>query len=152
TASAGHDYLRRRTRSGGLFWVPTIDSGGRAAMPSDRNDLPLGARRAMDLAQTDPQLRELIPDPEVQAALRMPGASHVEVVAAALDGYAKRPAIGTRAYEVELDRETGRRQRRYLPRFETVTYGDLHDRIKSVATAWRRHEAHRVDPGDFVCI
>src|SRR5437899_1219869 len=121
-------------------------------MTLNADESPPGARRVLDLAENDPQLRELIPDPEVQAALRRPGLSHARVIATALGGYAKRPALGERAYEIELDQQTGRRRRKYLPRFDTVTYYELENRIKSLANTWRHHEKHRVHPGDFVCI
>jgi fatty acid CoA ligase FadD9 len=114
--------------------------------------LPRYARRILESTKTDLQLQELVPDPEVEAALRQPGLSYDHVIATALDGYAKRPALGERAYEVGLDRETGRHRREYLPRFDTITYYELHNRIKGLANTWRHHEQHRVDPGDFVCI
>ncbi len=38
------------------------------------------------------------------------------------------------------------------PHFRTVTYYELHNRIKGLANAWRHHPHHRVDEGDFVCI
>ena len=115
-------------------------------------DMPAHSKRVLELAKSDPQLRELIPDPEVQAALRQPGLSYQEVIATALDGYASRRSVAERAYEVELDQETGRRRRKYLPRFDPITCSEFHTRIKRLATTWRHHPHHRVDPGDFVCI
>src|SRR6266540_4995398 len=47
---------------------------------------------------------------------------------------------------------TGRHQRKHPPRFQTITYYELHSRIKGLANTWRHHEQHHVAPGDFVCI
>jgi fatty acid CoA ligase FadD9 len=93
-----------------------------------------------------------MPDPAVEAALKQPGLSYEQVIATVLDGYAGRPALGEREYEIVLDPSTGRHNREYLPRFHTITYYELHNRIKGLASTWRHHEQHRVAPGDFVCI
>jgi fatty acid CoA ligase FadD9 len=116
------------------------------------NELPLAARRALEIAKTDPQLRALTPDPEVGIAVGQPGLSYQQVISTVLDGYTERPALGQRAYLAERDRDTDRHVRTYLPRFDTISYGELHDRVKRLAAAWRHDERYRVDPGDFVCI
>jgi fatty acid CoA ligase FadD9 len=109
-------------------------------MAVDRSGLPRYARRVREWVETDPQLQELVPDPQVEAALRAPGLPYDRVVATVLDGYAQRPALGVRAYEVVLDRESGRRHREYLPRFETISYYEFHNRIKGLANTWRHHD------------
>src|SRR5262249_4675448 len=78
--------------------------------------------------------------------------SYQQVVTTVFSGYAARPALGERAYDVGADPETGRTRRDYLPRFDTITYGELHGRVKRLAATWRHDEHHRVDPGDFVAI
>src|SRR5574337_615409 len=75
-----------------------------------------------------------------------------QVIDTALAGYAPRQALGERAYKVAVDPTTGGREREFLPRFDTITYLELQNRIKGLANSWRDHEQHRVDPGDFVCI
>jgi fatty acid CoA ligase FadD9 len=116
------------------------------------NEFLSAGQRALELAQTDPQLQALMPDPEVGAAVRRPGLSYQQVIGTVLDGYAARPSLGERAYDVGCDPETGRTRRDYVPRFDTITYGELRDRVKLLAATWRRHEQHRVQPGDFVCV
>ena len=116
------------------------------------NELPLAARRALEIAKTDPQLGALTPDAEVGAAARQPGLSYQQVISTVLDGYAGRPALGERAYLVDRDADTGRNVRAYLPRFDTITYRELHDRVKRLAATWRHDQQHRVEPGEFVCI
>src|SRR5215210_1208129 len=111
-------------------------------MTVNRSDLPRYARRLLEMADNDPQLQELIPDPEVEAVLKQPGLSYDGHIATVFDGYAKRPALGERAYEIGLDRETGRHQREYLPRYDTITYYELHNRIKGLANTWRHHDQH----------
>ncbi|MEI7548780.1 MAG: AMP-binding protein, partial [Actinomycetota bacterium] len=68
-----------------------------------------------------------------------------------LDGYAKRAALGERAYEVTRDGTTGRSRREFLSRFDTITYDELHSRVKGIANAWRAG-AYRVGSGEFVCV
>ncbi|MRH89474.1 AMP-binding protein [Nocardia sp. SYP-A9097] len=52
-----------------------------------------------------------------------------------LDRYSERPALGERAYEVITD-AAGRRTRRRVGRFETITYGELSERVGAVRAAW----------------
>jgi fatty acid CoA ligase FadD9 len=126
--------------------------GRKVPMTVNRDDLPAYGRRVLELADDDPQLQELIPDPEVEAAIRQPRLSYDRLIATVLDGYAKRPALGERAYEVRLEQDSGRHRREYVPRFDTVTYYELHNRIKGLANTWRHHDQHRVNPGEFVAI
>src|SRR5271154_6406052 len=99
-------------------------------MTSTSDSTPFRNRDVLAMARTDPQLNELIPDPAVTAAISESSLSYAQVIATALNGYAKRPAMGQRAYEVVFDPSTDRRQRKYLPRFETITYDELHNRVK----------------------
>ncbi len=121
-------------------------------MATRSEDVPLDAQRLLELASKDPQLQELMPDPAVAAAIQQPGLPLEKVISTVLDGYAGRPALGEREYQIVLDGSTGRRVREYQPRFATITYYELHNRVKRLAGAWRYHEQHRVAPGEFVCI
>ena len=121
-------------------------------MTTSPDPLPRYARRIQELIPKDPQLQALSPDPVVLEAVGRSGLSFQELIATALDGYADRPALGEREFEVVVDPSTGRRSRRFLPRFGTITYYELHNRVKDLANAWRHNEVHRVDVGDFVCI
>src|SRR3954470_3680372 len=114
--------------------------------------VPRYAQRIFELAGHDPQLQELMPDAAVLGAITQPGLSLQQVIERALDGYAERRALGQREYQVVVDPSSARRARQYVPRFRTITYYELHSRVKCLATAWRHEEHHRVEPGDFVCI
>ncbi|MCL2535388.1 MAG: thioester reductase domain-containing protein [Nocardiaceae bacterium] len=105
--------------------------------------------RVRDLYATDPQFRAAAPSPEVTAAAHRPGLRLTEVVDAYLDGYADRPALGQRAHELARD-ANGRTTTSLLPRFETITYRELHDRISALTREWRTDAG--LDPGDFVAV
>ena len=64
-----------------------------------------------------------------------------------MEGYADRPALGQRAVEFVTDRATGRTSAQLLPRFETITYRELWDRVGAVASALADDP---VRPGDRV--
>ena len=108
--------------------------------------------RLMDLARTDPQLSALIPIPAVTDAIRAPGLSFEQVINTTLRGYAGRPALGRRAYDIVTDPATGRQTRRHRQAFDFITYDELRQRVEAVASAWRHHPEHRVGVGDFVAI
>ncbi|MEV5651301.1 carboxylic acid reductase [Nocardia sp. NPDC052254] len=93
-------------------------------------------RRIDHLYTTDPQFRAAAPLPEVIDAAQRPGLRLWEVVAEYLNGYADRPALAQRAREVTRDETTGRRTTTLLPSFDTITYGQLHDRVTELAGAW----------------
>lgn len=107
--------------------------------------------RLLELAGRDQQLRAAIPDPTVEAALSRPGLSYRQAITTVLEGYSERPALGAREYELMRDTASGRVERGYLPRFQTLSYAGLHDRIKCLVSAWRHHPQIRVEPGEFVC-
>lgn len=114
--------------------------------------LPRFAGKVLEMMKTDAQLQALMPKQEIFDALLDPKKSYWQIIDTALTGYAQRPSLGERAYKVAVDPETGRRQREYLPRFDTISYYELQNRIKGLANTWRHHEQHRVAPGEFVCI
>jgi fatty acid CoA ligase FadD9 len=105
--------------------------------------------RLLARAETDPQLGQLKPLPAVSEAMRLPGLSYREIVATALAGYADRPALGVRDYDIVTNSD-GRRTRRFLPAFKTITYGELAAQIEAIAACWQHHPQHRVVPGDYV--
>ncbi|CAB4975165.1 MAG: AMP-binding protein [Actinobacteria bacterium] len=110
------------------------------------------AQRVYDIAEHDEQLQQLLPDADVLEAIMDPALSVEQIIAGALAGYAERPAFGERDYEVVRDPVTERDERRYVPTFATVTYGELDRRVRSLVSAWNRHPLHRVAANDFVCI
>lgn len=107
------------------------------------------ARRVELLVATDPQFAAARPDPAVNTALEQSGHGLTGVIRTVLDGYADRPALGQRAVEYVADPATGRTSALLLPRFETITYAELRDRIERVARALL---ADGLRPGDRVCI
>ncbi|WP_193043125.1 carboxylic acid reductase [Mycolicibacterium baixiangningiae] len=106
-------------------------------------------RRIAQLYATDPQFAAARPDPQVNAAADRDGARLPEVISALMTGYADRPALGQRATEFVTDPQTGRTAMRLLPRFDTITYRDLHDRAKALTNAWHDDP---IRPGDRVAV
>jgi fatty acid CoA ligase FadD9 len=104
-------------------------------------------RRIEDLTANDPQFAAARPDPAVATALEQPGLRLPQIVQIVLDTYADRPALGQRAVEFVKDPKTGRTVAGLLPRFETITYRELDDRVEAVARALT-HDSVRV--GDRV--
>ncbi|MGW7555043.1 AMP-binding protein, partial [Streptomyces rimosus] len=110
------------------------------------------ARRAAHLYATDPQFRDAAPLDFVTEAIRRPGLPLADLVATVMEGYADRPALGERATEPVTDPDTGRTTLRLLERFDTITYGELWERVGAVASEWRHHPGHAVSRGDFVAL
>jgi fatty acid CoA ligase FadD9 len=110
------------------------------------------ALRRERLYAEDAQFRDTRPDDAVAEAVRRPGLRIAEAMATVMDGYADRPALGQRAREVITDAATGRSALSFLPRFETISYGELWGRVRAVASDWHRHREHPVHAGDFVCV
>src|ERR1700758_4601701 len=107
------------------------------------------ARRVDDLTAADPQFAAARPDPAVASALAQPGLRLPQIIQTALDGYAERPALGQRVVEFVKDPNTGRTSLELLPRFETITFGELGDRVGALARAWTPDS---VRAGDRVCV
>ncbi|EFG74237.1 NAD-binding protein [Mycobacterium parascrofulaceum ATCC BAA-614] len=106
-------------------------------------------RRIEELTANDPQFAAARPDPAIEAALEKPGLRLPQVIRTVLAGYADRPALAHRAVEFVADSASGRTTLELLPRFETLTYRDLGDRVGALGRAWA-HDEVRV--GDRVCI
>nr|MDT0523741.1 oxidoreductase [Streptomyces sp. DSM 41633] len=103
-------------------------------MSSDTREEQLAIRIA-DLTAADPQFAAAIPSDTVTAAVDVPGLLLPEIVQTLLQGYAERPALGERAQEFVTDPATGRTTARLLPRFDTISYGQLWDRVRALAAA-----------------
>ncbi|HJR89227.1 MAG TPA: AMP-binding protein, partial [Aeromicrobium sp.] len=118
-------------------------------------DLPEGrqerlARRIADLYANDPQFRAAEPDRAVIEAARQPGLRLAQILQKLAEGYRDRPALGERAREFVVDPATGRTSAHLLGKFETITYRDVWERVRAIATAWRNDPIEPVRPGDFV--
>ncbi len=109
-------------------------------------------KRLAALSKSDSQLAGLFPDSDLREKAIKEGTTVERVIGILLDGYADRPAMGERRYEVLVDKGSNKQVRKYLPSYETITYGELHYRLKSIAMAWRKVDTCRVNPDDFVMI
>ena len=107
------------------------------------------ARRVEELTATDPQFAAARPDPAVAAALEQPGLRLPQIIRTVLEGYADRPALGQRAVEFAKDPKTGRTVLGVLPHFDTLTYGELGDRVDALSRALT---GDPVQAGDRVCV
>lgn len=109
-------------------------------------------QKMQGLIKNDPELASLLPVPDVTNSIRTPALSLYETMDRAFDGYANRPAVGTRDYDIVISEETGKSRKVYKPCFKTLTYGQLQNRIQAVANAWSRDAIHGVKPDQCVCI
>ncbi len=107
------------------------------------------ARRVDDLTANDPQFAAARPDPAVAEALEQPGLRLPQIIQTVLEGYADRPALGQRVVEFAKDPKTGRTSLELLPRYETITYRQLSERVGALARALA---ADSVRPGDRVAV
>ena len=105
-------------------------------------------RRIADLYASDEQFAAAKPDEAVSVAADRPGLRLPDVVRTVIQGYADRPALGQRAVEYVTD-ATGRTTAQLLPRFDTVSYGRLWERVQAFAAALHNEP---VQPGDRVAI
>ena len=119
-----------------------------AGVPVD-SDISRVDRRVEELIANDPQFAAARPDPAITAALEQPGLRLPQIVQTVLEGYADRPALAQRAVEFVKDPKTGRTSAELLPRFETITYGELGDRVGALTRALTNES---VRPGDRVCV
>ncbi|OMC38178.1 oxidoreductase [Mycobacterium sp. GA-1841] len=117
-------------------------------MPFDTHDEHLASRIA-SLTADDPQFAAAIPSDAVTAAVDVPGMRLPEIVQTLLQGYTERPALGERALDFVVDPATGRTTARLLPRFDTISYGELFERVRALAAALH---ASGVAAGDRVAI
>ncbi len=107
------------------------------------------AGRIAQLYATDQQFADSRPSDAVSAAADEPGLRLAQIVQTVVQGYAERPALGQRAISFVDDPQTGRTTATLLPHFETVTYGELWDRVERFADGLR---GAPVKVGDRVAI
>jgi fatty acid CoA ligase FadD9 len=117
--------------------------------PGDTQEVRL-ARRVAALYASDPQFRGAEPIPAVVEAASQPGLRLAPLLQTLVEGYADRPALGQRARELVTDAATGRTSSRLLPKFDTISFGDMWARVSAIASAWRRDPTDPLNPGDFV--
>lgn len=83
-------------------------------------------------------------------AARQPGLRLPQIIETLVNGYADRPALGQRARELTTDPVSGRTTTRLLPAFDTISYGELWERVRALASALRHDTHYSLMPGDFV--
>ncbi|MGH3238973.1 MAG: carboxylic acid reductase, partial [Spirillospora sp.] len=118
---------------------------------SERPDHSAGsefAARVAALLADDRQFAQAVPDPRVAETIASADGDLVGTIAAVMDGYADRPALGRRAIRVVRDGVDGRAVHELLPRFETVSYAELWRRVRALAAAWSQW----LDAGDLVAV
>ena len=109
-------------------------------------------RRLMAMTKSDPQIGKLIPDKTIRESALDAGLTLDRLIGRYLDGYADRPALGERTYELVEDSASKQKVRSYQPSYTMTSYGEFHDRIKALAMAWRTHPDCLVRPDEFVMI
>jgi fatty acid CoA ligase FadD9 len=90
-------------------------------------------RRIADLNASDPQFAAAAPDDAISSTIARPDLRLADLIQTVFDGYADRPALGARAVEFATDPDSGRTTAELLPRYETITYGELSDRMHAIA-------------------
>lgn len=110
------------------------------------------AARVAELAANDAQFRAALPIATVNDAKLRPDLGLAQIAALIMEAYADRPALAQRATELVTDRITGRRERQLLPRFETVSYGELWSRARDLANAWHHDSTRPLRANDSLCI
>lgn len=102
------------------------------------------------LIQTDDQIAQRTPKPSVKLALESSTGCLIDLMEIAFNGYAERQALGERAYTII--EEEGGAQRNYLQHFETISYSQLQQRIKTLASLWQGVPQYQLHRGERVCI
>ncbi|RDH74012.1 NAD-dependent epimerase/dehydratase family protein [Mycolicibacterium moriokaense] len=92
-------------------------------------------RRIADLKGSDAQFAAATPDASISDAIEQPGLPLAQIVQTVFDGYAGRPALGARAVDFVTEATTGRTTAELLPRFETITYRELAERVRAIGNA-----------------
>jgi fatty acid CoA ligase FadD9 len=109
-------------------------------------------RRTAELYAHDRQVRDAKPLEAVSEAIWRPGLPLMALVTTVMAAYTDRPALGERAKELATDPATGRTSLRLLPRFDTISYGELWARVGAVAAEWHHHPGYPLSAGEFVCV
>jgi fatty acid CoA ligase FadD9 len=102
------------------------------------------------MLRADPEFADRMPLRAVFKETAEYGLRLSEIIKRTMAGYADRPALGERAREFVS--VAGRTEIRLLPRFGTISYGELWSRLSAVAADWYHHAEHPLRGGDFVTI
>ncbi|MGB3482029.1 MAG: carboxylic acid reductase [Mycobacterium sp.] len=105
--------------------------------------------RIADLYANDRQFADASPLEAITAAADQPGLDLQQIVSTVMTGYADRPALAHRAVDFTVDPQSGRTRATLLPRFDTVSYAQLWERVQTLTSTWH-HDGVRT--GDRVAI
>ncbi|CAN5706996.1 carboxylic acid reductase [soil metagenome] len=108
--------------------------------------------RITKLRADDPQFADAFPLESVAAAVSKPALPVSKMLAAVMEGYADRPAVGQRVRELLTDSASGRTSVQLRPEFDTLKYGELWRRATSVAAQWHHDPTHPFSAGEVVAI
>ena len=109
-------------------------------------------RRIAEMYASEQQFVAARPSTAVAAAINKPDLPLHQIVRAAMEGYAERPALGQRAVAFVCDPATGRTSAQLQPRFDTISYGELWKRASQIAAALATTVSRNVCLGDRVCM
>jgi fatty acid CoA ligase FadD9 len=123
-----------------------------SSAPTDAGRDERRQRRIAEMYANDQQFVAARPRAAVAAAVNQPDLQLHQIVRATMQGYADRPALGQRAVEFVCDPLTGRTSVELLPRFDTISYGELWKRARAVAAALSNTASRQVRFGDRVCM
>ena len=110
------------------------------------------AERIEALNRSDAQFRDAAPSPTVAEAKCRPELGLAQIASTCMQAYAARLALAERAVRLVTDPVTGRTRREHLKSFEGVTYRELWDRARALATFWYRRTADGLRADDRLCI
>ena len=102
-------------------------------MTATRTPVASIAERVRRLLAEDPAFAAAAPSPDVAAAIHAADGDLIATIAAAMAGYAHRPALARRARRVVRDPSSGALVHEHLEDVETVTYAQLWDRACAFA-------------------
>ncbi|MBF6339092.1 carboxylic acid reductase [Nocardia abscessus] len=108
-------------------------------------------RRVTRLYAEYDDIRDATPRADVAEKIREPGTGLAQIIETVMVGYSDRPALGQRATELRTG-ESGRTTLTLLPRFDIITYGELWERVRTVAAVWHGDGRNPLRAGDFVAI
>jgi fatty acid CoA ligase FadD9 len=105
-------------------------------------------RRVADLFASDQQFADAAPGAAINELINRPGVRVPQAVRTVMEGYGDRPALGQRAVRFVTGPD-GRTAAELLPKFDTITYRQLWDRVTAVVRALTNDP---VQPADRACI
>lgn len=130
--------------------IEAFESGGGLRGDVDLAQEQRRRRRIAALYADDSQFSRARPNFDLVQAVQDPSVRVAAALSTLMRGYADRPAVGQRAYELVTDPVSMRTSMRLLPRFITVTYRTLWACVSAIASVWDRQSTHRVGAGDKV--